>query len=261
MREKIQHSKLSKSIILLLIVPLMVVSSVSFPRPAQASFLLPILLEALLPGLGALFVVVDATSCAINVFWGCTNTNPDGTTTVVNVPNSANLTANPSTIDSGQSSNLTWTSTGTTVCNSAGGFTTGGATSGGPVSTGILTSTQNYQITCIGIGSNAVANASVTVLVPNIIITASPDRVISGGTTTISWTVSNVNDCTIKRNGVDWQAFNTGATRSANGSAADTINSQTTYTISCTNNGSSGGGVFAASATKIVNIVSAFQEF
>jgi len=261
MREEIHHSNFLKSVATLLIIPIIVVTSFSFPRPVQAGFLLPILLEALLPGVGLLFVVIDATSCSINVFWGCTNANPDGTTTVVNVPNSATLTANPSTIDSGQTSNLSWTSTGTTACNSAGGFNTGGATTGGPVSTGALTSTQNYQITCIGIGSNAVANATVTVLVPNLIIEASPDRVVSGGTTTISWNVSNVNSCTIQRNGVDWQTFTTGASRTASGSAPDTVSSQTTYTISCTNNAGSGSGVFAASATKIVNIVSSFQEF
>lgn len=255
------HSRLSKSVAALLIIPIIVVTSFSFPRPAQALFLVPILINTILLA-ATTVVVIDAVSCYIDIFWGCTSTNPNGTTTTVNIPRSASLVANPSTIDSGQSSNLTWTSTGTTRCDSAGGFSTGGATNGGPVSTGPLTSTQNYQITCIGIGGNAQANATVTVRVPNVVIVASPDRVVSGGTATISWNVSNVNSCVIKRNGVDWQNVTTaGPTRSANGSAADTITGQTTYTISCTNNASGGGGAFAASATKIVNIISSFQEF
>ncbi|MDO8231687.1 MAG: hypothetical protein Q7T37_00590 [bacterium] len=261
MREEMRHSNFSKSVAIFLIVPIIFVSSVSFPRPAHAFFLVPMLISTILLA-ATTVVIIDATTCYINIIWGCSNANPDGTTTVVNVPNSATLTANPDTIDSGQSSNLTWTSTGTTACNSAGGFDTNGATSGGPVSTGVLTSTQNYQITCIGIGSNAVANASVTVLAPNVIIAASPDRVSTtgaGGATTISWNVSNVNSCTINKNGAVWKTFTTGPSRSAIGSAPDTINSQTTYTISCTNNTSS--SAIAGSATKIVNIISAFQEF
>lgn len=261
MREKIQHSNFSKGIAVFLIIPIMLVTSFSFPRPARAdiSMLLAAITVLTLGTSGLIFVVVDATTCWLNTFWGCSNTT-NGVTTVIDIAPTASLTANPTTVDSGQSSTLAWGSTNSNSCTAAGGFNTGGATSGN-VSTGMLTSTQNYQVTCTGAGGNATANASVTVLVPNIVITASPDRVSTGtgGATTISWNVSNVNSCTINKNGAVWKTFTTGASRSASGSAPDTINSQTTYTISCTND--AGSGVIAGSATKIVNIISAFQEF
>ena len=266
MREKIQYSFFSKRIAVFLIVPIVMVTSVSFPRPAHAAFLVPILVNALLlidPFITAL--IIDATTCYINVVWGCSNTAPDGTVTVLNVtPSNVLLSANPSTIDSGQSSTLTWSSTNAISCTSMGGFSTGGATSG-DASTGILTATQNYQIRCDGIGASTNSNiATVTVLQPTVTINAAPSRVVrdssGNGATTISWNATNVNNCTITRNGVTWQTLTADASRTISSSGTpDTITGQTTYAISCTNSSSS--DAVAASATQIVNVVSAFQEF
>ena len=267
MREEMRHSNFLKSVAIFLIVPIVFISSISFPRPAQASFLLPILLETLLPGLGALLVVIDATTCSLNIIWGCTNTAPDGTVTVINVtPTNVSLSANPGTIDSGESSTLTWNSTNAVSCTSMGGFSTGDATSGS-ASTGVLTSTQNYQISCSGIGATTNSNiATVTVLQPTALINAIPSRVVrdstGSGATSISWSATSVNTCTITRNGIVWQTLIADTSRTVSSSGTpDTVTGQTTYAISCTNNASAGAGVVAASATQIVNVVSSFQEF
>ncbi|MDE1919465.1 MAG: hypothetical protein KGH56_02075 [Patescibacteria group bacterium] len=154
---------------------------------------------------------------------------------------------------------MSWTSTDATSCSAAGGFSTGGATSGS-ASTGILSSSQNYQISCTGPGGTGNSNvATVTVLIPTVSISANPDRVLSGGSTTVSWSATNVNSITITRNGAPWQTFTAGASRSISGSAPDAITAQTSYVITATNNASATAA--AATATKIVNVVSSFQEF
>ena len=174
-------------------------------------------------------------------------------------PPTATLSANPSTIDSGQSSTLTWSSTYATSCTAAGGFSTGGATSGS-ASTGVLTSTQNYQVSCTGPDGSANSNiATVTVRIPTVSIGAAPDRVASGAATTISWSATNVNSCTITRNVTAWLTLIADASRALSGSTTDTVTTQTTYVISCTNNASA--TATAATATKVVNIVSDFEEF
>jgi len=87
---------------------------------------------------------------------------------------------------------------------------------------------------------------------------ASPDRVSNGGTTTVTWDATNVDSCTITKNGASWpgHTFTADASHHIFGSTLDTITSQTVYVITCTN---ASGAVVTKS--KVVNIVSAFQEF
>lgn len=198
----------------------------------------------------------------------CTNPSPsNGGTACAGSPSqscntqtcapTATLSANPSTVDQGQPTRISWNSTNATSCRAAGGFSTGGATSGS-VTTGPLSSTQNYQTTCTGSGGSASSNTvTVTVRVPTASISAAPNRVVSGGQTTVSWNATNVNSCTITKNGVTWKVLPANASRVVSGSAPDTISSQTTYVITCTNNANAS----AAVATQAVNIVPLFQEF
>lgn len=178
-------------------------------------------------------------------------------TTPASCAPTATLSANPTTIDQGQSSTLTWGSVNATSCTAAGGFSTGGATSGS-ASTGALSSTSVYQVTCDGLGgTSAPAFATVTVLVPSVSIGASPDRVLSGATTTVSWDAENVNSCSITRNGSTWRSLTADANRDVVGSAIDTITTQTIYRITCANN----AGASAATSVQTANVVPGFEEF
>ena len=73
----------------------------------------------------------------------------------------ATLVANPSTVDQGVSSSLTWTSVGASTCYGTG-FLAGGAISG------LLSVTPNssttYTITCYGTGGVAIDSATITVI-------------------------------------------------------------------------------------------------
>lgn len=190
-------------------------------------------------------------------------------------PPTATLSANPSTIDSGQSTTLSWNSSHATSCIAAGGFSTSGATSGS-ASTAVLTSNpNNYQVSCVGLGGSAYANTTVTVLIPTTCITTTlgsvatqncdttqtipPIRVLNGDTITVSWNAANVNSCVITKNGVVWQSLTAALpSRTIIGSVPNTITTQTTYSISCMNNVS---GTVAATAAQVVNVVSSFTEF
>lgn len=79
----------------------------------------------------------------------------------VNASPTATLSANPTSIVSGSSSVLTWSSTNATSCTGTG-FSTGGATSGS-VSTGSLSSTTTYSVSCAGTGGTATDSETVTV--------------------------------------------------------------------------------------------------
>ena len=184
--------------------------------------------------------------------YGVTGTDPGVCSGI-----SASLSADPAIIDSGESSTLTWDSANATSCVSLGGFSTGGRRRGSD-STGTLSSTQNYQVTCSSSRGSANSNiATVTVLIPTVSISAAPSRIATGSATIVSWNATNVNSCRITKNGALWQTLTADASRTVFGSAPpDTITSQATYVITCTN--SAGTNV---SATQVVNILPTFNEF
>lgn len=75
------------------------------------------------------------------------------------------LTASPSSITSGASSTLTWTSTNVTACTASGAWSGSRAVSGS-TSTSALTASGTYTLQCTGAGGTATAAATVTVAAP-----------------------------------------------------------------------------------------------
>ena len=72
------------------------------------------------------------------------------------------LVASPATVANGASSTLTWSSTNATSCTASSGWSGAKATSG-TQSTGALTASSSYSLTCSGSGSSGSASATVTV--------------------------------------------------------------------------------------------------
>ena len=96
-------------------------------------------------------------------------TGPGGTSAVataaVNVIPTATLSANPLSVASGAASTLTWSSANATACTATGGWA-GALATAGTQSTGALTATKTYSLTCNGAGGNS-ATANVTVTISN----------------------------------------------------------------------------------------------
>lgn len=72
------------------------------------------------------------------------------------------LAASPTSVNSGASSMLNWSSSNATGCTASGGWS-GGKTTSGSVTTGALNATTTYSLTCNGTGGSAAKSATVSV--------------------------------------------------------------------------------------------------
>ncbi|HEY0948534.1 MAG TPA: CARDB domain-containing protein [Candidatus Paceibacterota bacterium] len=103
----------------------------------------------------------------------------------------------------------------------------------------------------VTVTSNACSGAST-----NLTITATPERVRAGQSSTITWNATGVNGesatCTVSGPGISWSSPVSAAPQcSVGGSASATIASQSTYTLTC-------GGV---SENVVVNVIPKIIEF
>jgi hypothetical protein len=142
------------------------------------------------------------------------------------------LTANPSTIISGNSTSLHWESTGATQCTSDD-FTTNNLTTG-DVTVSPTTDT-TYLIACTGDGGSVPDDATVTVTspAPGVTLTATPGTVPYNGSSTLTWSSTNADTCS----STDFATG--GATSNSVGVSTGALTTNTTYTISCLGPGGS----------------------
>ena len=94
----------------------------------------------------------------------CTDARSSVTITVVPAP-TVSLSANPTSISSGASSTLTWSSTNATSCAASGAWSGDKTASVSEVLSNIL-ATSSYTLTCTGTGGSASQTATVTVTPP-----------------------------------------------------------------------------------------------
>jgi len=156
---------------------------------------------------------------------------------------SVDLTANPTNINRGQSSLLSWTSNNATYCVASNGWSGNKSTHGSETVTPSITTT--YTITCYN-GSNS-ASDTVTVTVndvnPSVDLYVYPSTIYIGQTAMLSWNANNVHSC-YASNG--WSG-----SKSTYGNESVSPSVTTTYTITCT--GTNGSTV---SDTVVLNVLS-----
>lgn len=154
-------------------------------------------------------------------------------TTTVN----ATLSASQTSITSGQSINLNWTSQNASSCSVIGGTVnaTNQSTTGNIYNV-YPTVTTTYTLTCYGNNSQSNSN-SITIYVnnsstqaPTVNISASPNPMQQGQITNLSWYSSNANYCNIVGGNTNL------SNQPANGSYAVSPSISTNYTITCYNN-------------------------
>ena len=139
----------------------------------------------------------------------------------------ANNSNGPISINYNTSATISWTSNNATSCQVTPGNWTGLS---GSQSTGNLTTSQTYTITCSNSSGNA--NDSVVVNVqsqplPTVSLVVNPSQIIQGDSAILSWTSSNANSCTASGG---WSG-----TKAVSGTQSVTPNSTTQYTITCSN--------------------------
>ncbi len=123
---------------------------------------------------------------------------PVTTTVTVAIPGATvALTATPLSIYTGQSSTLSWSGTNLASCSLAGGTWGSGtavAVSSAGISTGALSQSTTYTLTCAGLNGASVGDTKVIAAVPRptVSISANPTTVGTGARTTATWSSSNV---------------------------------------------------------------------
>jgi len=153
------------------------------------------------------------------------------------------IIATPSSVASGGSSLLTWTSDYVTSCTGTN-FSTGGATAGSLIVS--PTSSITYSITCTDgiqtVSSSATVTVNSPVVAPTATLSASPTSIVVGASSVITWSSTNATSCT---------GTNFSTASAITGSVTVTPSQTTSYLVSCTG----AGGSASASQTVTVTAI------
>ena len=180
----------------------------------------------------------DETGQAASVGGGSTPPPPSGTLTVT-------LGASPTSITTGASSTLSWSTTNATACtasaNPAVAGWSGSVGVSGSQSSGVLTATTDFTLTCSGASGSTGQTVTVTVLPPPPIVTlsASPTSIASGASSTLSWSATNATACTASANPAvaGW----TGSVGISGNQSSGVLTATTDFTLTCSGAAGSAG--------------------
>jgi uncharacterized protein (DUF1800 family) len=153
------------------------------------------------------------------------------------------LSATPSTVTLGQSATISWSARNATSCTASGGWSGSKATSGSEP-TGALNVTTTYRLACTGDGGTVSRSVTVTVTAPpapTLTLAANPTSVLTGGTSSLTWSATNVTACTASGG---WS----GSKATSGSESTGALNGTTSYALECTGD----GGTVSRSATVTV---------
>jgi hypothetical protein len=183
---------------------------------------------------------------------GSTPSAPSSTTTTtVPAAPTVTLTASPTSVVSGSSSALSWSSANATACAASGNWS-GSQPVTGSASTGALNTNSSYTLTCTGPGGSGAATTTITVTAaapppppaPTVSLTVTPTGVTSGGTSALSWSSTNATSCAASGS---WS----GSEPTAGSASTGALNANATYTLTCSGTGGT------ATATALVTLEAA----
>ncbi len=179
--------------------------------------------------------LTTATSFGLSCTGAGGTTQKSVTVNITTAPG-VNFSANPTAVNAGQSSTLTWSSANATGCAASDGWAGNKATSGSE-STGALSATKNYTLACTGSGGTT--QRSVTVAVNGstpgappvtLLLSADPASVSANGTTTLTWSSTNATSCTASG---AWS----GSKMTSGNETTPSLTSTSTFTLDCTGTG------------------------
>ncbi|KKP77881.1 MAG: hypothetical protein UR77_C0011G0003 [Candidatus Nomurabacteria bacterium GW2011_GWC2_35_35] len=163
------------------------------------------------------------------------NSAPASATVTVGVSApTVTISASPTSVAYNGSSTLTWSSTNATSCTASGDWSGAKAISG-TQSTGALTASKTYTLTCTGPGGIS-APASATVIVgaqpPIVSIFASPSSIDYNQNSIITWESTYATSCTATG---DWSGAK--AIGGPHSQSTGNLTSSKTYVLTCTGAG------------------------
>jgi len=180
---------------------------------------------------------------SVTFYIACTNAsgsaNDSATVSVGNAPvqnPTVNLTANPSSVSYNGASTISWNSSNATSCTASGGTNgwSGSKNTSGTFTTGNLTNSTTFYITCTN--SSGSVNDSATVSVgnapvqnPTVNLTANPSSVSYNGASTISWNSTNATSCSASGGTNGWS----GSKNTSGTFTTGNLTNSTTFYITC----------------------------
>lgn len=189
----------------------------------------------------ALILVLAASAGLLGCASGYSSNSPSGKGSV---PAITSFATNPTSVNSGSSSTLSWATTGaTSIAISPGTFTSTSASGSTNVSPTVTTT---YTLTATNAAGYVTSTATVTINSgtgkPTIVsFTANPTSITSGSSSTLSWSTTGAASIAITPG--------TFTSTSANGSTSVSPTATTTYTLTATN--ASGSTTSTATVTLI----------
>ena len=157
------------------------------------------------------------------------------------------LNANPTTVASGGSTQLTWSSTNTTSCTASGGWS-GSRPASGNATIDNLTANTTFTLQCTGGGGSAQGSVTVAIMgappPPTLTFSANPTSVDAGDSSTLTWSSTNATSCVASGG---WS----GARQASGNQSTGALNATTLFVLACTGN----GGTAQQSVTVTVNPV------
>ena len=185
----------------------------------------------------AMFRVLCLVS-GIVLLGGCSKPPADESPRDVVDPPTIQLAAEPTSVQSGGMTNLTWSVVGATTCSSSGDWS-GDRQASGAMDVGPLNTDSTFTLTCNGEGGQTVASVNVSVVVvpppvplPTVSLSANPTTVESGGIATLGWSSQNANGCVASSG---WSG-----SKGASGSQqVGPLNQSADYQLTCTGDGGS----------------------
>jgi hypothetical protein len=158
------------------------------------------------------------------------------------------LQATPGSVKSGSSATLTWTSSNAVICGATGAWS-GIKKVSGSLTTGPITATSTFTLTCAGYGGEVAQSATISVattaapLPPSVTLSANPSTIASGTASALSWSSTNASSCIIASGG------QSGAVATTGSGSTPTLTATTVYTLSCTGTGGSASRSTTVSVT------------
>ena len=157
---------------------------------------------------------------------------------------SLDLAASSTNVSAGETVDLTWSASDADSCVAKGGWS-GDKALENSETVGPLSENTSFTLTCSSDVGDAVRSVVVTVsaVAPGINLSASPASIVTGASTTLSWSSTSVDSCTASD---AWSG-----SKETSGSQIVSPASNSTYTLSCTGNGGTISKSFEVTVTAV----------
>ena len=146
------------------------------------------------------------------------------------------FTTNPAELDSGEAATLSWSATNATSCNASGAWS-GTRPISGSATTGPLTASSTFTLSCTGPGGVAQRSAEITVVAPvplSLSLNAEDNWIARAGATNLEWISTGANNCEASDG---WS----GSRNLSGTESTGTLFTDTFYTLVC--NGAEGSAI------------------